>query len=182
MIGNEELSSSGTSYINTIEADMILKILKHLIKQNIKMSSIGVVTPYKGQRIFLQNFISKELEIPVYSMNTLEINSIDSFQGREKDFIILSTVRSSKSGGIGFLNNERRLNVALTRAKFGMIVLGNANVLKQNTFWNNLLFHFSYKNLLFEGNSIDSLTPSKMQFEKKLNFDYKYRANQNGQF
>jgi regulator of nonsense transcripts 1 len=143
-------------------------LLKHLIDQNVKLSSIGIITPYKGQRIFLQNYISKELGISLLSMSSLEINSIDSFQGREKDFIILSTVRSSKSGGIGFLNNERRLNVALTRAKFGMIVVGNAEVLKQNNFWNNLLFHFSQKKLLFEGNSIDSLTKCSIPFELKI--------------
>jgi regulator of nonsense transcripts 1 len=171
VVGTEELSSSGTSYINSMEADMILKMLNHLLLQNIKLSSIGIITPYKGQRIYLQNFLAKALKLDLDSVTSLEINSIDSFQGREKDFIILSTVRSSKTGGIGFLNNERRLNVALTRAKFGMVVLGNAVVLKQNNFWNNLLYHFSIKKLLFEGNSIDSLTQSDMTFEKKFSLE-----------
>ena len=173
IVGTEEYSSSGTSYINTLEADVILKILKFLLIQKVKLSSIGIITPYKGQRIYLQNFLCKELNIPIFSIHSLEINSIDSFQGREKDFIILSTVRSSKSGGIGFLNNERRLNVALTRAKFGMIVIGNSLVLKQNIYWNNLLCHFSQKKLLFEGNSIDSLSNSSLVFEIKLNIDEK---------
>lgn len=171
VVGNEELSSSGTSYINTLEADMILLMLKHLLDQNIRLSSIGIITPYKGQRIYLQNFLAKSLGLGLDKITSLEINSIDSFQGREKDFIILSTVRSSKTGGIGFLNNERRLNVALTRAKFGMVVLGNAAVLKQNNFWNNLLYHFSIKKLLFEGNSIDSLSLSSLTFEKKFSLD-----------
>jgi regulator of nonsense transcripts 1 len=170
-VGNEELSSSGTSYINSHEAEMILQMLKHLLDQNIKLSSIGIITPYKGQRIFLQNFLCKSLDLKLTDMTSLEINSIDSFQGREKDFIILSTVRSSKTGGIGFLNNERRLNVAITRAKFGMVILGNANVLKQNHFWNNLLYHFSIKKLLFEGNSVDSLVKSTLTFEKKFSVE-----------
>ena len=56
---------------------------------------------------------------------------MDAFQGREKDFIILSCVRSNEHQGIGFLNDARRLNVALTRAKYGVILIGNAKVLSR---------------------------------------------------
>jgi regulator of nonsense transcripts 1 len=67
------------------------------------------------------------------------VRTVDSWQGREIEYMIFSTVRSNKDGGLGFLSNERRINVALTRAKHGMIILGNTATLESDPNWKDLI-------------------------------------------
>lgn len=105
----------------------------------------------------------------------IEIASVDAFQGREKDYIILSTVRANEHQGIGFLNDPRRLNVALTRAKYGVIIVGSPSALCRQPLWNNLLNYYKEHNCLVEGN-VDTLKPSNFQIAKPKKYVNPYLA------
>ncbi|SCM24297.1 regulator of nonsense transcripts, putative [Plasmodium chabaudi chabaudi] len=192
--GLEEMSASGTSYLNRSEAQNMEILVRALLNSGLKATQIGVITPYEGQRAYITSLFQKN--ISYQHCLDIEVASVDAFQGREKDFILLSCVRSNKKLGIGFLNDPRRLNVALTRAKYGLIICGNAKVLSRhhfiskeklnsnetitnvNSVWINLLNQFKKKNLIVEGclSNLKSITinipaPIK-QPSKYINFDY----------
>lgn len=100
-----------------------------LLREGVDPKSIGVITPYVGQRIYIEQYLNHKTQVSPQSYAQVEISSVDAFQGREKDYIILSCVRANNYMAIGFLNDPRRLNVAITRAKFGTIIVGNPHVL-----------------------------------------------------
>lgn len=93
------------------------KITTKLLKAGAKPDQIGIITPYEGQRSYLVQYMQFSGSLHTKLYQEVEIASVDAFQGREKDFIILSCVRANEHQGIGFLNDPRRLNVALTRAR-----------------------------------------------------------------
>jgi regulator of nonsense transcripts 1 len=130
-LGQEEISSSGTSFLNRTEASNVEKIVTKFFKSGVVPGQIGVVTPYEGQRSYIVNYMQFNGALKKELYKEVEVASVDAFQGREKDYIIVSCVRSNEHQGIGFLNDPRRLNVALTRAKYGVVILGNPKVLSK---------------------------------------------------
>ena len=163
--GAEELSASGTSYLNRTESANCEKVVTTFLKAGLMPQQIGVITPYEGQRSYLVNYMQRNGSLRAQLYADVEVASVDSFQGREKDYIILSCVRSNENQGIGFLSDPRRLNVALTRAKYGVVILGNPRVLAKQALWNNLLVHFKDQELLVEG-PLSNLQSSMMQFPR----------------
>jgi len=164
-VGNEEISASGTSYLNRVEAAACEQIVTQFLKVGVNPPQIGVITPYEGQRSFSVNLMRRTGSLRLDLYEEIEVASVDSFQGREKDIIILSCVRSNEHQGIGFLNDPRRLNVALTRARYGLVVLGNPKVLSKQPLWNSLLIYFKTHGCLVEG-PLNNLKPSMVVFQK----------------
>ena len=107
------------------------KIVTKFFRSGVVPSQIGIVTPYEGQRSYIVSYMQFSGSLRKDLYKEIEVASVDAFQGREKDYIILSCVRSNEHQGIGFLNDPRRLNVALTRAKYGVVILGNPKVLSK---------------------------------------------------
>ena len=161
--GNEEISASGTSYLNRTEALNVEKIITRFFKAGVKPQDVGIITPYEGQRSYVVSSMQQNGTFKKEQYKEIEVASVDAFQGREKDFIVLSCVRSNDHQGIGFLSDPRRLNVALTRAKYGLVILGNPKVLAKHPLWHYLLVHFKERNCLVEG-SLANLSTSLLQF------------------
>ena len=133
--GEELLSPDGASKENLVEASWVVKILMGLIEEGgLEFSDIGIVTPYAGQVRAIRDMIPE-------TMQDVEVRTVDGYQGREKDVIIFSSVRSNSDGNVGFLSDGRRLNVALTRSKRGLIVVGDPETLKHDENWNAWIDH-----------------------------------------
>uniref|UniRef100_A0A7S0NU20 Upf1 domain-containing protein n=1 Tax=Calcidiscus leptoporus TaxID=127549 RepID=A0A7S0NU20_9EUKA len=164
-LGTEEVSSSGTSYLNRVEAANVEKLVTRFLSAGVAPEQVGVITPYEGQRAYLVSYMQRNGSLRGQLYADIEVASVDAFQGREKDFILLSCVRSNERQGIGFLSDPRRLNVALTRARYGLVVLGNPKVLSKQALWNNLLVHFKESEVLVEG-PLNALKRSMVQFAR----------------
>lgn len=179
--GGEEISASGTSYLNRTEATNIEKLVTYFLKSGVKPYQVGVITPYEGQRAYICAVLQRQTSFSHKAYEEIEVASVDSFQGREKDFILLSCVRSNQNQGIGFLNDPRRLNVALTRAKYGLVICGNAKVLgkqfrAQPSLWVNLLSHYKKYELVVEG-SLSNLRQCHITFSKPMRLPSRYFAS-----
>ena len=135
--GVEEEDEEGKSRSNRDEAAKVLTIVTELLAMgDLTPHDIGVVTPYNGQvRLLNDLFIQAGGREAGERFEGLEIKSVDGYQGREKEVIVFSTVRANDRGEVGFLSDHRRLNVAITRARRGLVVLGHPATLRYHPDW-----------------------------------------------
>ncbi|KAL1224979.1 putative helicase MAGATAMA 3 [Cardamine amara subsp. amara] len=151
--GKEEFGD-GHSPKNMIEVAVISEIISKLFKvsseRRMKMS-VGVVSPYKGQVRAIKDRIGDQYSSLPSQLFTLNVRSVDGFQGGEEDVIIISTVRSNGNGKVGFLNNRQRANVALTRARHCLWVIGNETTLAlSGSIWAKLISDSKTRGCFYE--------------------------------
>lgn len=130
---DEEAEPNGKSRLNTQEAALVGRQVQALLDAGVAAEAIAVIAPYAAQVRLLR----EKLPIP-----GLEIDSVDGFQGREKEAVVLSLVRSNAPGEVGFLADVRRINVALTRARRKLLVIGDSATLSNHPFYQGMVAYF----------------------------------------
>ena len=141
--GKEEFVGESFGRINRAEADLTLGVLQDYFtkigKERIleERIDVGVISPYRAQVQLLRRLIrKKEFFKPYRSLVT--VNTVDGFQGQERDVIIISLVRANADGQIGFLSDLRRMNVAITRARMKLIIMGDVPTMTRHPFYKKL--------------------------------------------
>lgn len=139
----ETLASDGLSRINPVEAELALQTLHDYIERIGKdrilyeRLDIGIISPYKGQVHLLRKMLRKDSYWKPFR-HLISINTVDGFQGQERDIILISMVRQNEQGQVGFLADLRRMNVAITRARMKLIIIGHSPTLCRHPFYRRL--------------------------------------------
>jgi len=131
--GFDELRAADSSIENAGEARVACLLVEDLLALGLRPTDIGVITPYAAQSAALRRALDD-----VAGGADIEVDSVDGFQGREKRVIIVSATRSNADGAVGFLADVRRLNVAITRAKEKLVVIGDSATLSADPTWRAL--------------------------------------------
>ena len=140
---NEEFVGDSYGRINKAEAELSVGQLKNYITKIGRERfleeriDVGLISPYKAQVQFLRQLLKKDSFFKPYR-SAITVNTVDGFQGQERDVILISLVRANEEGQIGFLNDLRRMNVAITRARMKLIILGDASTLTRHPFYRKL--------------------------------------------
>ncbi|XP_062590993.1 NFX1-type zinc finger-containing protein 1-like [Saccostrea cucullata] len=121
----ESTKEESQSYWNDHEALYIQRLTRYLLKQGYTKQQLTILTPYSGQMFLIRDYM------PRREFDGIQISILDNYQGEENDIILLSLVRSNNEGRIGFLNRENRVCVALSRAKIGLYVIGNFDIIRK---------------------------------------------------
>ena len=139
----ESLFGEGLSYVNKVEAELTLQTLQQYFERIGKTRilnerlDVGVISPYRAQVQYLRSQLKKKEYFKPFRQ-LITVNTVDGFQGQERDIILISLVRSNDEGQIGFLRDLRRMNVAITRARMKLIIIGDVQTITRHPFYRKL--------------------------------------------
>lgn len=139
----EQFVGESFGRINKAEAEVTLLALQHYFNQIGKQRlldehiDVGIISPYRAQVQYLRRLLMKREFFKPFR-RLISVNTVDGFQGQERDIIVISMVRSNDDGQIGFLRDLRRMNVAITRARMKLIILGDKNTMTRHPFYQQL--------------------------------------------
>ena len=145
-ISNTEFRISNGSISNADEARLVIHTLRDYIemvsprKIESERVDFGIITPYRGQARLIRRLLKMQHYFRKLKRH-ITVGTVDGFQGQERDVIVISLVRDNAEGSIGFLRDLRRMNVAMTRARMKLIIVGNADTLGRHRFYRALIEH-----------------------------------------
>ncbi|XP_060248703.1 protein ZGRF1 isoform X1 [Meriones unguiculatus] len=136
-VAGAEQVQSENSFQNVAEAAFTLKLIQSLIASGVAGSMIGVITLYKSQMYKIFHLLSA-VDVGLPDVKAVQVSTVDAFQGAEKEIIILSCVRTRQ---VGFIDSEKRMNVALTRGRRHLLIVGSLSCLRKNRLWGRVIQH-----------------------------------------
>lgn len=140
ILSRHQQNERSKSFFNASEARVALELVEKLMQilpTDSFKGRIGIISPYKEQIRTMRDVFQRKFGSTIF--NEIDFNTVDGFQGQEKEIIIMSCVRASEKGSVGFLSDIRRMNVALTRARTTLWILGNKASLRRDKVWNKLI-------------------------------------------
>lgn len=168
----EDTSSDNKTKRNTYEAQMVSNLAEYLsFQKSISENDITIITPYKGQQFEIKKLLKEK-------QKNIRAVTIDDYQGEENKIIILSLVRSNNDNNTGFVSIRNRIIVALSRAKYGLFVIGNSSLLEKKDTWYPIVRHFDEKNLI--QSKISLFCPNHPKTGKEVQFPNDFKGINHG--
>lgn len=166
LLDTEERESHSASRSNADEARLVIHTLRDYIEmispQKVESERVdfGIITPYRGQARLLRRLLKMQHYFRKLKRH-ITVGTVDGFQGQERDVIVISLVRANADGQIGFLRDLRRMNVAITRARMKLIIVGNAETLSRHHFYRALADHIRHHGDFVVAQPPDNNSPTK---------------------
>ena len=156
------------SHSNQHEAQFLTALCRHILKQGYKPSQITILVTYSGQLLLMRSHMPRD------TFEGVRVCTVDNFQGEENDIILLSLVRSNTENKVGFLREENRVCVAMSRAKMGFYCIGNFKMLRENApIWEAIVNDIERKNLVGEALPLHCTNHSDTRYVAKTSNDFK---------